>query len=208
MTTRNVNGSLNLACWIAALALAGCGGKGGHADSDASDTVPDDSSGDTANDPSPDVDADATPDTPADSTTDPSDTAGDSDADPIEDTSADGDPDSTGDVTGDPFEDWPTDLPPDWTEDTSPECDSAGGFCSGARWELCPIGYEAIAGIDPNLGCDVNGWCCVPAPPSTCSASGWTNCVAASSCTDCWDDPGVAGLACEEGRVCCYDICD
>jgi hypothetical protein len=49
-------------------------------------------------------------------------------------------------------------------------CATAGGvLCTPYRWEICPAGTEPLAGADPHLGCGNGGWCCVVAPPSTCS---------------------------------------
>lgn len=85
-------------------------------------------------------------------------------------------------------------------------CVSAGGvLCTRYRWEICPIATEPVPGADPHLACGQGGWCCRPAPPSTCSWSGQGNCVP-GACTGCWAT--VPGLTCEAGRVCCQDICD
>ena len=85
-------------------------------------------------------------------------------------------------------------------------CATAGGLlCTPYRWEICPAGTEPLAGADPHLGCGNGGWCCVVAPPSTCSNSGAGNCVP-GSCTGCWAP--VSGYMCENGRVCCQDMCD
>ena len=188
-------------------ALAGCDDKKKN-DEDATDTV-DDQPGDTTSDTTPE---DTVGDTPGDTAGDtPEDTAGDTPEDTAgdtpEDTEPDVEPDTTPDMPMDPPEDWPTDLPEDWSAETSSACSAAGGFCSGARWVYCPIGYEHIAPGDPHRSCDMDGWCCVPAPYSPCTASGSATCVAGTACTGCWaDDP--AGLECEAGRVCCIDICD
>ncbi len=195
-----------LACTGLALLLScGCGGKKAGDDADVGDTSQDDIVADTATDSSTDLPPDTEPDGVPDVFTD-------SEPDAVPDVEPDADLDSSldtaGDEVGDPYGDWPTDLPSDWPYETASECEAAGGFCSGARWELCPVGYEYTGTGDGRLGCDVGGWCCVPAPPSTCSASGWTNCVEGSACVGCWDDPGDPLLACEEGRVCCYDVCD
>jgi hypothetical protein len=88
-------------------------------------------------------------------------------------------------------------------------CAAAGGkVCTAQRWHLCPIGYEPIGTGGGHYDCgDIDGWCCVLAPPSSCSSSGKGNCVP-GGCTGCWakvDDPS---LTCEEGRGCCIDMCD
>jgi len=89
-----------------------------------------------------------------------------------------------------------------------PDCDSASGVCTNARWELCPLGLEPVD-PDPNRDCPgspgAQGWCCVDAPPSTCSDESPGNCVVGDSCEDCWMD--LPGYDCEDGRVCCQDGC-
>jgi len=88
-------------------------------------------------------------------------------------------------------------------EEVSPRCASAGGFCTAQRWEMCPRGYEPSA-PDMHLGCEP-GWCCVDAPPSSCSDDSDGNCVLGDNCTGCWGS--LPGYSCEVGRVCCIDIC-
>jgi hypothetical protein len=101
----------------------------------------------------------------------------------------------------------PDGPPPDTGTPLTDKCAAAGGVaCTPARWMLCPAGYEPIGGADGHLGCGpMGGWCCVVAPPSTCSSSGKGNCVP-GACTGCWSL--VAGLTCESGRSCCQDMCD
>src|SRR5262245_38453267 len=88
----------------------------------------------------------------------------------------------------------PTDAPPDATTGASrpdalgPGCTALGGFCVPGRFAICPSGTEPTA--DVHADCKprdaVRGWfCCVPAPPSSCSSSGGTNCFA-GSCHTCW----------------------
>lgn len=92
-----------------------------------------------------------------------------------------------------------------------PECEGVGGACTDARWELCPPGTEPL-GTDPRSDCP--GWCCVDAPPSTCSDDSSYNCVIGTRCEDisgddwgaCWGTPDGA-YECEDGRVCCMDVC-
>lgn len=88
-------------------------------------------------------------------------------------------------------------------------CAAAGGaYCTNNRWELCPAGFEPLGAMDGHLGCGmIGGWCCVPAPASTCSASGKGNCVP-GGCTGCWMKVSDPSLACEDGRGCCVDACD
>jgi len=89
----------------------------------------------------------------------------------------------------------------------TPACELAGGeLCTAERWEVCPVGFEPVAG-DGHQDCDTqgNGWCCQPAPASTCSQAEGANCVP-GECTGCWADAGE-GLSCEEGRSCCVDNC-
>ncbi len=90
-----------------------------------------------------------------------------------------------------------------------PLCTAVGGTCTEERWILCPVGTEPID-PDPHQDCGSNlgsgGWCCVDAPPSTCSDSSYANCIAGTKCEGCW--ASVQDLSCEAGRVCCTDICD
>lgn len=90
-----------------------------------------------------------------------------------------------------------------------PECAAVSGICTDTRWELCPSGMEPVD-PDPNQDCPgdggTQGWCCVDAPPSTCSDDSSGNCIVGSTCEGCWAD--VPGYDCEDGRVCCQDICD
>ncbi|MFH1130225.1 MAG: hypothetical protein V1754_02755 [Pseudomonadota bacterium] len=92
---------------------------------------------------------------------------------------------------------------------TPPGCKAAGGTCTEARWVICGVGLEPVD-PDPHRDCgsgsSIAGWCCVPAPTSTCSSDPGGNCVVGTACTGCWGT--VAGLTCEAGRVCCSDICD
>jgi hypothetical protein len=162
---------------MALLVIAGCGGGSTDIDGNASDVPGDDVAVDTSVDTVHDTSADVEPDPGDDASPDPAE---------------------------DPADDGPTDPPADWPHDTSLECEAAGGFCSGARWMLCPAGHEPI-GLD-GLGCEMEGWCCVAAPSSTCTDSGTANCVPGTSCEGCWGDAG-GSLACEAGRVCCVDIC-
>jgi hypothetical protein len=168
-------------------AAAGCGsdGNGQDATEDQQTDVPHDPAADeTAGDPATDeVSTDPKPD----------------------DVTAE---DQSGDVPHPDVAPDPTDTP---AEDvTYPACVDAGGLCTQWRWIICEAGKEPID-PDPNRDCPgsegTRGWCCVDAPESTCSDSGEGNCVAATSCTGCWG-PAREGLSCEEGRVCCTDICD
>lgn len=201
---------LSVVIAVAGVLAMGCDDK--KSDTDVAGDTQDDPSvdtvADTATDPVPDTAQDPATETAedvvADTVTDPTaDTAGDAETDPVEDPETDGE-----DASADPFEDWPTDLPVDWGTETTDECSTAGGFCTSERWVLCPSGYEPID-PDPHRGCGGSpgtaGWCCVLAPPSPCSASSTGNCIAAESCTGCW---ASVDLECEDGRVCCMDICD
>lgn len=129
----------------------------------------------------------------------------DADAD-VPDVPPDVEPDVLPDVEPDVvLPDVPGDVPGDGGR--YPRCESRGGTCTEFRWEICPIGTEPAA-TEGHEDCPAGGWCCVPAPDSSCSSSGYTNCVEGERCTGCWGDPGVTGLFCEAGRVCCFDICD
>jgi len=193
MTRTIARGALLAAC-MAGLVLGGCGSKKKTTDADATDVAEEDGVVDGTIEPTPDPVPEPTPDLEEDTTPDAEE---DLEQDVEEDTSMD------------PPEDWPTDLPADWPVDTSSACASAGGFCTAYRWEICPSGYEPID-PSPHRGCGggsgADGWCCVVAPYSTCSAYSGGNCVAGTSCTGCWGT--VSGYTCEEGRVCCEDICD
>lgn len=92
-------------------------------------------------------------------------------------------------------------------DSTPAACAAAGGFCSRNRWSICPAHYEPAAEGTGHLDCPSSGWCCVPAPSSPCSDQGTGNCVVGTSCSGCWSSaPGAP--SCENGRVCCVDICD
>jgi len=88
-----------------------------------------------------------------------------------------------------------------------PKCLAVGGTCTQVRWEVCPVNTEPVE-PDPHQDCANQGWCCVAAPSSTCSASAGVNCVFGSACTGCWGPATNTSLSCEAGRVCCEDICD
>jgi hypothetical protein len=129
-------------------------------------------------------------------------------------------PDPVEDPAPDPVED-PADVqedepPADTAEDetaASPECEAAGGVCSGARWELCASGLEPL-GSDPHSDCPMEGWCCVDAPAGSCSDESDYNCVEGTRCEDidneawgnCWGTPDGT-YECEDGRICCMDVC-
>ena len=120
------------------------------------------------------------------------------------DTGTDGEPDAA-DVPADIPADVAVDIPTDTV--SYPRCEARGGTCTEYRWVVCPVGTEPAAG-EGHEDCPGGGWCCVPAPSSTCSSSGYTNCVEGERCTGCWGAPDDASLTCEAGRVCCLDICD
>ncbi len=165
---------------VALLALVGCGGN-------VAETVPTDAAADSA------------ADTLIATETGVPDTAGDS-ATPVDSPT----PDTFTPVDG-PTPDVP---PPDTGVPLSPECKTAGGvLCTEHRWVICPKGYEPIATGDGHLGCSGGGWCCVAAPPSTCSSSGKGNCVV-GDCKGCWSKVTDPSLTCESGRSCCEDMCD
>lgn len=88
-------------------------------------------------------------------------------------------------------------------------CAGAGGkYCTANRWELCPIGYEPAGTGDGHYDCgSIQGWCCVPAPASSCTSSGKGNCVP-GGCAGCWAKVSDPSLTCEDGRGCCIDMCD
>jgi len=102
------------------------------------------------------------------------------------------------------------DAQPDTGIPTTKSCSAAGGvLCTDARWLLCPAGYEPVAQGDGHFNCGKTneGWCCQPAPPSSCSASGTANCVP-GSCKGCFGPAPDPSLTCEADRSCCIDICD
>ena len=85
-------------------------------------------------------------------------------------------------------------------------CATAGGvLCTPYRWRSARPAPSPSPAPMPHLGCGNGGWCCVIAPPSTCSNSGVGNCVP-GTCTGCWT--AVPGYTCEAGRACCQDYCD
>lgn len=91
-----------------------------------------------------------------------------------------------------------------------PKCTAVGGICTKHRWTICPVNTEPV---QPNphqdcAGMGGNGWCCVKAPASTCSAAAGANCVFGNKCAGCWGPASNTKLTCEAGRVCCEDICD
>ncbi|MBN1771450.1 MAG: hypothetical protein JXB32_09325 [Deltaproteobacteria bacterium] len=119
-------------------------------------------------------------------------------------------PDVPADVEPDTLlPDVPVDVPVDVPTDTAsyPACAARGGTCTEYRWVICPAGTEP-APTEAHEDCPGGGWCCVPAPTSTCSSSGYANCVEGERCTECWAAPDDTTLTCEAGRVCCLDICD
>jgi hypothetical protein len=99
--------------------------------------------------------------------------------------------------------------PPDTGTSLTAACAAAGGaVCTDMRWDICPAGYEPVAGADAHLGCGSGGgWCCQIAPNAPCNLTGSTNCVV-GSCTGCWMAVTTTGLFCESGRSCCQDACD
>lgn len=88
-----------------------------------------------------------------------------------------------------------------------PKCSAKGGLCTKHRWVVCPVNYEPIH-PGPHQDCTGGGWCCVKAPPSSCSAKAGVNCVYGNKCTGCWFPARDTTLTCESGRVCCMDMCD
>ena len=194
-------------CFIRLLALlvvliftagaSGCGGNGnGEEDTGQDpDVTPDPVTDDVATDPAPD---EGVQDPPVEDVAhDPPEE--DAAVDPTEE-------DAAGDVTTD------ADAPVDTVEEesTGTLCEAAGGECTNVRWEMCPTGTEPIE-PDPHQDCPggsegTQGWCCVDAPPSTCSDDSSGNCIVGTECTGCWGP--MEGYECEEGRVCCIDICD
>jgi hypothetical protein len=201
MTRTVARGAIVTACMLG-LVLAGCSKKKNVGDEDATDT--------TGGDPSADGTLDAIPDGQPDPTPEPTpEVVEDGTPDAEEDGEEDVEEDVEEDASMDPPDDWPTDLPGDWPVEASHACASAGGFCTAYRWEICPPGYEPID-PSPHRGCGsgggADGWCCVVAPYSTCSAYAGANCVVGTACTGCWG--AVSGYTCESGRVCCEDICD
>lgn len=102
------------------------------------------------------------------------------------------------------------DAAPDTGVPTTKSCKNAGGvLCTDARWLLCPAGFEPVAEGDGHFNCGMTneGWCCQPAPPSSCSQSGAANCIP-GTCSGCFDDAPDPSLTCEPGRSCCVDVCD
>ncbi|MBL8717119.1 MAG: hypothetical protein JNL79_14045 [Myxococcales bacterium] len=96
---------------------------------------------------------------------------------------------------------------PDTGVATSAACSAAGGvLCTAFRWNICPAGFEPVSSTD-HLGCGTaGGWCCRPAPPSPCAASGLGNCL--PTCPlDCWQPVTDTTLTCDGARKCCRDVC-
>jgi hypothetical protein len=158
---------------------------------------------------------------------------GEEDAEQDDDPAADvehddgaGDPPADDGAPPDPVQEDPAEDPADVQEDeppadtagdetvTAPECEAAGGTCSGERWQLCAAGLEPL-GSDPHSDCPSDGWCCVDAPAGSCSDDSPYNCVEGTRCEDindedwgtCWGTPDGT-WECEEGRICCMDVCD
>jgi hypothetical protein len=157
----------------------------------------------------PDAAEDAPVDVPAETTTDAT-TDGTPDATPDPDPDVVPDPvdDASPDTASDTLPGWPTENPTDWPYPVSGQCSDFEGFCSGGSDLLCPWGYEPIE-RRPHGNCLNDGWCCVVAPYSECTDSGEANCFDGTTCTGvdgCLGDPPTA-YACEEGRVCCVDVC-
>jgi hypothetical protein len=99
---------------------------------------------------------------------------------------------------------------PDTGTHATKGCLAQGGvLCTEARWELCPAGFEPVAGADGHLNCGMShdGWCCQAAPVTSCSMSGQANCVV-NACTGCFAPSPDKSLACEPGRACCVDMCN
>lgn len=95
------------------------------------------------------------------------------------------------------------------------KCVDLGGVCTPNRWSTCPLGME-IRSLGDQGGCEKNwdGWCCVDAPPSSCSDVGPGVCVP-GECKGCFfpvSDPEFSlpkpYPTCESGRSCCLDLCD
>lgn len=91
------------------------------------------------------------------------------------------------------------------------KCVDIGGVCTDSRWGICPPRTEIYA-LSDQLGCENNsyGWCCVDAPPSSCSdgtISAKGMCVP-GECTGCFRPVSDPNLTCEAGRSCCVDMCD
>lgn len=87
-----------------------------------------------------------------------------------------------------------------------PLCAAAGGGCTIERWDICPAGF---APATPNASLDCgNGYCCVPAPTSTCTQDPGTNCLPGKQCPGCWGAPTDTTLTCPSDQVCCAYICD
>ncbi len=98
--------------------------------------------------------------------------------------------------------------PPDTGTILTSACGLAGGvLCTPHRWDVCPVGYEPVDDGDGHLECGSGqGWCCQPAPASTCSWAPVTNCIPVK-CTGCWQPADDDTLTCEPGRACCQDVC-
>jgi hypothetical protein len=88
------------------------------------------------------------------------------------------------------------------------ECAALGGVCTGARFEMCPVGTEPYDLGEERGGCGFGGWCCVEAPPSSCSDEPGVMCVPGDQCEGCFYPAWDESLTCEEGRVCCFDYCN
>ena len=88
-------------------------------------------------------------------------------------------------------------------------CADVGGICTSARWQMCPESTEPYNLESDQGGCErpMGGWCCVEAPPSSCSDTPGVMCVPGDQCEGCFDPATDTDLACEAGRVCCMDTC-
>ncbi len=103
-------------------------------------------------------------------------------------------------------------MPGPWCEAPATNCDEVGGVCTGTRWEMCPPGTEPYDDPfgEPELGCGMmgDGYCCVKAPPSSCSEQEGVMCLSGDTCEGCFSEPFDNSLTCQPGRVCCQYICN
>lgn len=131
----------------------------------------------------------------------------------VDSTSPDAAPDTAADVAVDSAS---PDVAPDVTPDvTIPDtgtaltaaCSAAGGsICTDFRWNICPKGFEPVSEKEHYACGTSQGWCCRPAPPSSCASSGIGNCL--TTCPlDCWQPVSDSTLTCDGARKCCRDVC-
>ncbi|MBN2496360.1 MAG: hypothetical protein JXR96_17330 [Deltaproteobacteria bacterium] len=180
---------LVLACMLCGLLAAACADGGEGTDAGRGDDADAGRAEDAGADGASDAGADGASDAGADGMSD----AG---ADRMSDAGADGD---AGQADGE--------------DSLTPACREAGGvLCTEHTCVVCPAGTQPVASEDGpqlSLQCESLGWCCEPAPDTSCARSDTMTCrpwpyqePPFMECGHC-----DAELACPEGRVCCSANC-